>query len=239
LAGDREAWQADRQTLIEAQRLRHTVSATTLAREQAARDVGVDAELDAGLEKDAPVEETPPWRRGRAGTAIGRAVHSVLQTIDLATGENLPAIAAAQAAAEGVADRTAEVERLARTALDSASVRQAVAADRYWREVYVATEIDGVIVDGFIDLLYETAEGYVVADYKTDTIGAHNVDDVLARYRPQALAYALVLGEQLERPVVRCEFVFVSAPDGAVVRSVEVSEGTIAEFRAAVVRGSS
>ena len=238
-AGDREAWQADRQTLIEAQRLRHTVSATTLAREQAARDVGVDAVLDAGLEKDTPVEETPPWRRGRAGTAIGRAVHSVLQTIDLDTGEHLPAIAAAQAAAEGVADRTSEVERLVLAALSSTSVREAVVANRYWREVYVATEIDGVIVDGFVDLLYETDDGYVVADYKTDAIGTHNVDEVLARYRPQALAYALILSEQLDRPVVRCEFVFVSAPGGAAVRAVEVSERLLADFRTAVVAGSS
>ena len=232
---DRDVWRVERQALIDAQRIRHTISATTLARERAAaHDLAPDAVLDAGLEKDTPVEETPPWRRGRAGTAIGRAVHSVLQTVDFSTGNDLAAIAAAQAAAEGVGDRTAEVERLARVALDSASVRDAVASGRYWREVYVAAEIDGVIVDGFIDLLYQTDDGYVVVDYKTDAIGAHNADEVLARYLPQALAYALVLGEQLDQPVRRCEFVFVSAPGGAAVRTVEVSESAIADLRAAV-----
>lgn len=236
-AGDREAWQASRQALIGSQKTRQTISATTLAREQAERKLGADAELDVGLEKDSPVEESPAWRRGRAGTAIGRAVHSTLQTIDIATGENLGAIAAAQAAAEGVADRTSEVERLVRSALDSEAVHRAVAADRYWREVYAAKDFHGLIVDGFIDLLYDTEEGYVVVDYKTDSVGAHNVDDVLARYRPQALAYAFVLSEQLERPVVRCEFVFVSAPGGAVTRAVEVTDDALAEFRA-VVAGS-
>jgi len=231
----RETWQAERRVLIDAQRARHTISATTLARERVtANDLAPDAELDAGLQKDAPVEETPPWRRGRAGTAIGRAVHSVLQTVDLTTGADLAAIAAAQAAAEGVGDRAAEVQRLARLALDSTSVREAVAANRYWREVYVAADIDGVIVDGFIDLLYQSGDGYVVVDYKTDAIGARNADEVLARYVPQAMAYALVLGEQLDHPVRRCEFVFVNAPGGAAVRTVEVTKEAIAELRASV-----
>ena len=44
----------------------------------------------------------PPWQRGRYGTAIGRAVHAVLQFADLATGSDIPALATAQAAAEGV-----------------------------------------------------------------------------------------------------------------------------------------
>jgi ATP-dependent helicase/nuclease subunit A len=232
--GDREAWQTARQALIDGQKTRQAISATTLAREQAELKLGADAELDAALEKDSPVEELPAWRRGRAGTAIGRAVHSALQTIDIATGENLEAIAAAQAAAEGVADRTTEVARLTRAALDSDAVRKAVAADRYWREVYVAKDFDGLIVDGFIDLLYDTPDGYVVVDYKTDSVGAHNVDDVLARYRPQALAYAFVLSEQLERPVARCEFVFVSAAGGAVTRAVEVSAAALAELRGAM-----
>ena len=232
---DREAWQTQRRALLDRQRVRHTISATTLAHERAAAHaIEPNAELDAGLEKDAPADETPPWRRGRAGTAIGRAVHSALQTIDLATGANLAAIAAAQSAAEGVGDRAGEVERLARLALDSTSVHDAVASGRYWREVYVAADIDGVIVDGFIDLLYQSSDGYVVVDYKTDAIGARNADEVLARYVPQAMAYALVLGEQLDQPVRRCEFVFVNAPGGAAVRTVAVTKAAIAELRASV-----
>src|SRR5690606_19763991 len=106
----------------------------------------------------------------------------------------------------------AEVARLAGAALESSAVREAVSAARYWREVYVASEIDGVIVDGFIDLLYETGEGFVIVDYKTDAIERDDLDDAVERYRPQALAYALVLGQQLQRPVLRCDFVFLRSP---------------------------
>ena len=83
-------------------------------------------------------------------------------------------------------------------------------------------------------MLYDTDEGYVVVDYKTDSVGANNIDDVLARYKPQALAYAFVLSEQLQRPVARCEFVFVSAPGGAATRAVEITEDGLAELRAAM-----
>ena len=97
---------------------------------------------DPNLQKDAPVEEIPPWRRGRAGTALGRAVHAVLQSIDLATGAGLEGAARAQAAAEGIPDRSDEVARRVRAALDAPSVREAVAG-RYWREVYVAAPVEG------------------------------------------------------------------------------------------------
>ena len=80
---------------------------------------------EAKQEQDLPGE---PWKRGRAGTSIGRAVHAVLQTVDLRTGAGLDDIARAQAAAEGVPDRTAEIARLARFALSSVPVKRAVDA---------------------------------------------------------------------------------------------------------------
>ena len=58
---------------------------------------------DPGVAKEGRDLELPPWNKGRYGTAIGRAVHAVLQTIDLATGAGPRRdLAAAQAAAEGV-----------------------------------------------------------------------------------------------------------------------------------------
>ena len=42
---------------------------------------------DPGLAKDARDLELPPWNKGRYGTAVGRAVHAVLQTVDLVTGD--------------------------------------------------------------------------------------------------------------------------------------------------------
>jgi len=49
-------------------------------------------------------------------------------------------------------------------------VKQAVATGRYHREVYVAAPEGPVLVEGFIDLVFETDEGLVVVDYKTDGV---------------------------------------------------------------------
>ena len=75
--------------------------------------------VDPGLAKDARDLELPPWNKGRYGTAVGRAVHGVLQTVDLATGRGLDDAVAAQTLAEGVAQHADLVAALARAALGS------------------------------------------------------------------------------------------------------------------------
>ena len=146
---------------------------------------------------------------GRAGTSVGRAVHAVLQTVDLATGDGLDATARAQALAEGIPQREAEIRALARSVLQSSTVRGAVTGGRYWREVPVAAVIDGITVEGFVDLLMETLEGLVVVDYKTDqTPTDDELDAAMERYRAQGAAYALALERALGAPVARCVFVF-------------------------------
>ena len=149
----RRRWMAERAAALDRAARPATLAATRvarLAREQADRERGDrsddtdravgDRTGRAGPDEAGPdeaVAEATPWRRGRAGTAIGRAVHGVLQRVDLATGADLAALAASQATAEGVADRADEVERLVAAALGSEIVRTAVAANRWWREVYV------------------------------------------------------------------------------------------------------
>ncbi len=252
---DRAAWIARRDAVVTERAAVAAWSATALA-QAAANAAQPEAAADPNLAKEPPAEELPPWRRGRAGTAIGRAVHSVLQTIDLATGEGVEAAARAQALAEGVPGRVDDVARAVRRALDSEAVRAAVASGRYWREVYVATPISGgataaagappgttleekrtVLVEGFIDLLYEdeSAGGYVVVDYKTDAVpSAGAVDAAVSRYRPQLAAYALALNEQLPRPVVRASLLFLG-PATALERSLDDLEAAVEGVRAAVV----
>ncbi|HMG26739.1 MAG TPA: UvrD-helicase domain-containing protein [Acidimicrobiia bacterium] len=198
--GDRDAWIATRAELLARAGRPATIAATTLAQD----DVG-----DEGLEKDEPGDDRPTWRRGRAGTSVGRAVHAVLQTVDLATGDGLDATARAQSLAEGIPQREAEVRALARSVLQSPTVRSAVTGGRYWREVPVAAIVDGVTVEGFVDLLIETLEGLVVVDYKTDQApGDDELDAAMNRYRAQGAAYALALERALGSPVARCVFVF-------------------------------
>ncbi|OGO49629.1 MAG: hypothetical protein A2148_12180 [Chloroflexi bacterium RBG_16_68_14] len=226
----RQRWlEARQQRLATLSRVR-TVAATEIARLAAAED-------DPNLRKDAPVEEAPPWRRGRAGTALGRAVHAVLQSIDLATGAGVESAARAQAAAEGIPGRQEEVARLVAAALAAPSVQEAVASGgRYWRELYVSAPVEGVTVEGFIDLLYETPDGLVVIDYKTDRVPDEaELEAAMARYRLQGAAYALALEEALGRPVARCVFVFVRAPQ-AREEAVEDLPAAIADVRREIRR---
>ena len=133
----REKWVAERERLFEEMRRPSFVSATSLGRQ-------------SGEDKEEP-DSPEPWRRGRAGTSVGRAVHAVLQAIDLATGEGIDDRARAQAAAEGIPEREAEIARLCRDAVESAVVRRAVASGRYWREVPVAAAVGNGSLHGFID----------------------------------------------------------------------------------------
>jgi ATP-dependent exoDNAse (exonuclease V) beta subunit len=198
-AGRRREWSAEREARIAGLR-RAPVRAAT----------NINGLADGGGGDLEPDPEAPPWRRGRAGTSIGRAVHAVLQSVDLATGEGAAEIARAQAAAEGVDSQAGEIERLVRAALASPAVRQAVQG-RHWREVYVAAPVGDVVVEGFVDLLYETDDGLVVVDYKTDAVRSEaDIDAAVDRYWLQGAAYALGLQRSLGRPVAGCTFVFVS-----------------------------
>ena len=105
-----------------------------VARPRWPRRVDAAAELDPGLAKDGRDLELPPWNKGRYGTAIGRAVHAVLQTVDLATGAGLDDAAAAQAAAEGVLgyeddDRRARALRARQPSIVAARARRVLARD--------------------------------------------------------------------------------------------------------------
>jgi ATP-dependent helicase/nuclease subunit A len=219
------AWLSARKGRIEKGARVRAYAATELAK------IASQTEDDPNLQKDPPVEEIPPWRRGRAGTALGRAVHAVLQSIDLASGDALEGAAQAQAAAEGIPSRADEVARMVSAALQSHSVRAAVSSGRFWRELYVGAPVDGDVVEGFIDLLYETPTGLVVVDYKTDNVPTGpGLEEAVQRYQLQGAAYALALEQSLRRPVARCVFVF-ARPSGAVERDIDDLRSAIDDVR--------
>ncbi|MEQ1873231.1 MAG: UvrD-helicase domain-containing protein [Ilumatobacteraceae bacterium] len=176
----------------------------------------VDAAVDGGLRKDPIDLDLPPWQRGRYGTAVGRAVHAVLQFADLHTGDNIAALAAAQAAAEGVPDFEQTIDRLARSALAAPIVAEGIELE-HWRELFVAADIDGTIVEGYIDLLVRHPQrGLVVVDYKTDQVAEGPERTTrLARYFTQLAAYGLALQQILGEPVAGGVLVMCSASGDA------------------------
>ena len=190
----RQQWKEQRDTVYAARSRPFSVAATWLAQEK----------------KDEQDVVDEPWRRGRAGTSIGRAVHAVLQVVDLRTGTGLEDIAKAQAAAEGVPGRADDISRLVRRALDSPLVKRALESERWWREAPVAGPVGDGIVEGFIDLLFEEEGGLVIVDYKTDALGSdEEIERAMARYRLQGGGYALALSKATGATVKEVSFLFL------------------------------
>ncbi|HEV3264109.1 MAG TPA: UvrD-helicase domain-containing protein [Acidimicrobiales bacterium] len=209
----RSEWITAHQRLVTSGSRSRTLAATTiagLADEHQAAEPGDQNRVA----KDDPDVDRAPWRRGRAGTSIGRAVHAVLQTVDLASGAEVDRLAETQAVVEGIDSRSAEITRLVRAALGSEIVTQAVSGGRYWREMYIGApatdEPDGPVIEGIIDLLIETPDGYTVVDYKTDAVrDDEELARVMHRYRLQGATYSLAVERALGRPVSRCVFLFL------------------------------
>jgi ATP-dependent exoDNAse (exonuclease V) beta subunit len=217
---DGPSWEAAREAVLAPQRRSRTMSATAIARQagfaldQPGRD---DLELDGLV--DAEAGGPPARRRGRAGTAIGRAVHATLQILDLADARDVDSLALHQAELEAVPEAADTVAAMVRSALASPAVQAAVAHPSS-KEVYVAAPVGDRLVEGYVDLLIETDDGLVVVDYKTDEVRSEaDVDAKLAGYELQGAAYAVALEASTGLRVVECRFVFCR-PSGAIERSV-------------------
>ncbi|WP_217897335.1 PD-(D/E)XK nuclease family protein [Geodermatophilus saharensis] len=153
---------------------------------------------------------------GRAALEELRAVHGVLQAIDLATGTGLEEAVASQCVTEGVEEHADVVTALVQSAL-SLRVVQRAAAREHWREMYVGTvQADGTVLEGYVDLVYREDDGsLVVVDYKTDAIPAGALPARARYYAPQQLAYASGLTAATGKPVD--PVLVFAAPDTAVV----------------------
>jgi ATP-dependent exoDNAse (exonuclease V) beta subunit len=161
--------------------------------EESSRPVAVAVTDIVKLSKEQAEGGEVYYRTGRGGSSLGRAVHSVLQSIDLATGAGLEDLSKAQAAAEGIAGRWQEVSKLVRNGLESAAVKRAVASGNYRREVFVSTSVEGRLLEGIMDIIFEEEGGLIIADYKTDAID--NEEEVQKKkeiYELQAGLYALM-----------------------------------------------
>jgi ATP-dependent exoDNAse (exonuclease V) beta subunit len=228
-----DEWAAERAEVLRRSAVPRTVAATALTDEGT---LDPEAEPDPGLAKRPRDLDLAPWLKGRYGTAVGRAVHGVLQTIDLASGRGLAAAVDAQCEAEAVLERTEDVTRLVRAALGSPSVREASGA-AHWRELYVCVPVEGRLLEGYVDLLYRGPEGLVVVDYKTSaTAYPDELDRRVEGYRNQGASYALSVAQAAGEPVVRVTFLFLT-PAGAVERHLADIEPAMANVRDLVAAG--
>ena len=221
-----DEWRRRREAALAAGARPRTVAATTLT-----PDGRPDSSPDPGLHKRPRDLDLPPWQKGRYGTAIGRAVHGVLQTIDLATGAGREQAVAAQAAAEGVIGHEEHVDALVRAALAAPSV-VAAAGRPHWRELYVGVPLGGDrTLEGYVDLLYRRDDGLVVVDYKTGPQSPDaDLDPLVAQYRAQGASYALAVADATGEPVVEVVFAFLT-PTGSVERTLPDLPAAVADVR--------
>ncbi|MGH8987033.1 MAG: UvrD-helicase domain-containing protein, partial [Acidimicrobiales bacterium] len=217
------------------------VAATGVAKlVDAAAEVGSRAQDAAAQDAetgDATSGARAPWRRGRAGTALGRAVHAVLQSGDLATLDDFDLLALAHAVTEGIPERARDVSRIARAGATSDLVRRAVSG-KYWREIYVGVPVGERVLEGFVDLLFEGEDGLEVVDYKTDLVrDDEDVERLVERYRLQAAAYALGVELASGRKVQRCTLLFLRGT-GSLARPVPRLTEAVSDVRSVMGNGS-
>ncbi|MCU1489822.1 MAG: UvrD/REP helicase, partial [Acidimicrobiaceae bacterium] len=222
-----EAWKARRERLLARLAVPVSLAPSELVAEPAWQ------EARRGSRRTTPEDDETSPRR--AATAVGRAVHGVLQRVDLASGAEIAGLAAALARREGCVERAGEVAALASSALLAPVVQAAAQAKTVRRELPLAVPIAGGVVDGVIDLCFLDDDELVVVDYKTDALDSPaDADAAAARYRLQVGAYVLALEAALGRRVDRCVLVFLAPPQGAVEREIGDLEALAEAARAAL-----
>ena len=193
-------------------------------------------EVATGSEPSA----VPAWRRGRGATAFGRAVHLVLQDVDLASGAGVDGLAVSAATTEGIPELAAAIGTAARDDLSTHLCSADAARSAVAREMYVAAPVGDRVVEGYVDLLIRTADGLVLVDYKTDHVdGAAAIDARAGDYALQLAAYAAAVERATGEPVVSGVLVFGAVPgaDGPVERRFRRAELDTARVEAMLRAG--
>ena len=75
-------------------------------------------------------------------------------------------------------------------------------AGRYFAELGEDAE-ETVLLQGVVDCWFDTPEGLVIVDFKSDRVSEETVWARAESYRPQLEAYAAALSHLLDRPVAR------------------------------------
>ena len=152
-----------------------------------------------------------------SATEKGTAVHLALQYLDFSLPADPAAIdGALQAMTERrlmTAEQAAAVDREKMAAfLASPLCRRIRSASQVWREYRFTLLVDASLYDprcageemmlqGVADCAFDTPEGLVIVDFKTDRLRPGEEAARVELYRPQLSAYAKALEKVLERPV--------------------------------------
>jgi ATP-dependent exoDNAse (exonuclease V) beta subunit len=141
-------------------------------------------------------------RREGEGRRLGALVHATLAAVDLARPEDAASLAETLAARRGLPlDLVSAAVRRVRRALDGPVLARARRASWVAQEWPVTAEVDGALVDGRVDLVFEEAEGLVVVEFKVEG-DARDEGDADEQARLYARAVARATGRRVHETLV-------------------------------------
>lgn len=143
-------------------------------------------------------EDAPAEREVHAGgTDFGSLVHAILARLDPPKPEHL----------EGMREESVALGRLLelkeddvdfamgliRNSMETGILARAAVAPKRWRELPFMFELDGRVIRGFIDLVFEEEGKFTIVDFKTDNITADEANLKASHYENQGAAYVMGL----------------------------------------------
>ena len=183
------------------------------------REKDLEVAEGAALPPQAGTFSAPSFLRGEKepdAAARGTAVHHLMEHLDLRGGSAEEQIASLVAAGRLTPEEGREIDpaRIDRF-LASPLAEEMRRSSHIWREYtfsllvpaeeYLGREAEGeeLLLQGVADCFYETKDGLVVVDFKTDRVYGEEQERRTERYRPQVEAYAAALSRIFQRPVCR------------------------------------
>jgi ATP-dependent exoDNAse (exonuclease V) beta subunit len=198
VAGDRrryDEWR-DKRTAIQQAGARPSLKVRTVTEWSQEAPVGDDWRPDdwragALAPADIAIEQVPGPSLRPSGKRFGTLVHALLASAPLtARRDEVQELAHLHARLLVATDEERDVATaIAYQTLQHPRLLEARSARQVMREAPIAMAIADELIDGQVDLAYETAEGWVVVDFKTDIELAGGGDT----YRRQVAFYAAAI----------------------------------------------
>nr|MCR4660978.1 PD-(D/E)XK nuclease family protein [Clostridia bacterium] len=154
---------------------------------------------------------------------VGNAIHHVLERIDLnANNKDKALIEIEKIHSKGLIsdeEKTIAIENIDKiVAVLNLETIQEACSNEYQREkefIMYLPRIEGnnddkVMVQGAIDLLIKTKDGYIIADYKASRLGLVKLKD---KYKKQLDTYAVAVENILKGKVIKCVLISIFKGD--------------------------
>jgi ATP-dependent helicase/nuclease subunit A len=172
---------------------------------------------------DEWTEPSPSRGEGEeGGIDFGLAFHGVMERLDLSGGNNLEGLCRIETLAYSIPGSVEKLEAMIRQCLAHPMMERVRKARRLFREVPFSVSLDGNLVEGKTDLLFEEEGGWVIVDYKTDDVSGEALDQRFQSYREQGLWYARAVREAAGCEVKEVAFFFVRSGEIRSIRPKEI-----------------